>query len=103
MARYYTFLVWPIQVLRYQFSSELIYRLNAVTVKISSVYVCACICECKLRNWIKNIYGNAESLEKTRQFEEEKLGILTLLDFKTYSKAIVIKTWWYWYKDRQIG
>lgn len=50
MARYYTFLVWPIQVLRYQFSSELIYRLNAVTVKISSVYVCACICECKLRN-----------------------------------------------------
>jgi hypothetical protein len=40
---------------------------------------------------------------KTTLNNKRNPGRITMPDLKLYYRAIVIKTAWYWYNDRQVG
>lgn len=49
------------------------------------------------------IYRGKRFRTASALFKKDKIGELTLLNFMTYYKAIVIKTVWNWWKNRQIS
>ena len=77
---------------------KLVYRFNANPIKISKshfVHIDKLFLKFTWR-------GKRLTPAKTILLEKNKVGGLTLPDFKTYYKATVIKTVWYWQENRQI-
>ena len=77
---------------------KLIYRFNETSIRIPAGFFEET--DKLILKFIWELKGSRTA--KTIFKKKNKVGGLAFADFKTYYKAILVKTVWYWHKDRHI-
>ena len=73
-----------------------IYRFNAILIKLPMVF----FHRTRTNNFTIYMEIQKTSIAKAIMRKKNGTGGINLPDFRLYYKAIVIKTVWYWHKDR---
>ena len=75
-----------------------IYIFNVTPIKISAIF----FHKTRTNNPKTGMESQKTPNSKSSLEKEEQSWSLTISDFKIYYKAVVIKTVWYWHKNRYI-